>query len=229
MSTQPSSSSFGLGSILVLAGACVAALGAVLPWAKLSLGTTTSTASGVHGWEGKTILILCAGMVVRGVVSAKGGRRIGPMIVIGGLAIAGIAGYTLATMHSQIVSDGVSELQKSFPTTTPDAIRALLEQMLAIGTLTISAQPGIYLCIAGGVAGAAGGVMTAMRTQAVAPATVGSPQPVGADGSNGAQAGPWIGGPVQAPLATADTADAWATQHANAAAPPTPQAPQGSP
>jgi len=226
MSTRTSSSSFGLGSILVVAGACAAALGAIIPWAKLSLGSTTATASGVHGWEGKTILILCAGMVARAVMTAKSGRRLGPVIAIGGLAIVGIAGYTLATMHSEIVNDGVSELQKSFPTATPDAIRALLEQMLSVGTLTISAQPGIYLCILGGIAGVAGGLMTTMGTQTVDPATAVAAQPVGADRSSSIQTGPWIGGPVQAPLATADTADAWATQHAN---PPAPPAPPGTP
>jgi hypothetical protein len=220
MSTRPSSSSFGLGPILIVAGACVAALGAVIPWAKLTIGSTNVTASGVRGWEGKTILILCAGMVVRGVVSAKGSHRLGPLVVIGGLAIVGIAGYTLVMMRHEIVSDGIAELQKTFPTATPDAIRAVIQQMLSIGTITISAQPGIYLCILGGAAGAAGGVVMAMATGEAVPSTDGAAQAPLA-GPNAVQTGPWIGGPVQAPLAKADTADAWATQHANPPVTPT--------
>ena len=224
MSTQPSSSSFGLGPILIVAGACVAALGAVIPWAKLTIGSTHVTAAGARGWEGKMILILCAGMVVRGVITVRGSRRLGPMVVIGALAIVGIASYTLVTMHHQIVSDGIAELQKTFPTTTPEAIRSVIEQMVAVGTITISAQPGIFLCILGGIAGALGGLMTVMESRAVVPSTDG-PVPQTAGVPNGAPASPWIGGSVQAPLATADTADAWAAQHANAPTPASPQRP----
>ena len=65
MALQRSSTKLEPMVVLVFAGAVLAALGAVLPWAKITVSGLAASPKGIDGWEGKTILILCAGMAVR--------------------------------------------------------------------------------------------------------------------------------------------------------------------
>jgi hypothetical protein len=151
---------------LVVVGAVLAAIGSFLPWAKLGFGGQFFNANGFDGWEGKATALFGVVMAIRALmVSGRGGTRstaVGALIIIGGVVIAGIAVYTIATFHSQVESiflnQGASQAAAQFGQPV-ETVRAVLKQLLDSGQITEQLSFGIYTVIAGGVLGAVGGVL----------------------------------------------------------------------
>jgi len=218
-------------TLLVFGGAALAAIGALLPWAKVTSGTFTGSPKGVDGWEGKTILVFAAGMALRGAFAVRGRRGLAVAVGIGGLVIAGIAGYTLVMLKHELINDVAKELQSQFGA-AGDQAKQVIEAAMASGLVTISPQIGIFLSVMGGLMGAAGGFMAAA-----------SPSPAGSATATATwraldptRPGPPVpSAAAPAPPQSGLAPDPWAAAHAlptgptaPATPPPPPPAPSGN-
>jgi hypothetical protein len=184
---------------VIFAGAALAALGAFLPWAKVTAGTATIAPKGINGWEGKTILILAVGMAVRGALGARGRRPLAILVILGGLIIAGIAGYTMATVRTDLINAAANEIKGQFGGSVAVA-RDALEKAFTMGLLKITFAPGIYLPIIGGLMGAVGGAIAAFGQPASAATSASTNQsmPDRSDAWASAQE-PWVAGSQSTP------------------------------
>lgn len=175
-----------LSFLLSVAGALVAGVGATRPWTLVSGFLTPSR--GIDYIEGLIVLLLAAVILLSALAARQGrsgrARRSAALVTIvaGGLII-GIGVYAALTLPARVrtqeIDDGVADgVAHGFDA---QSVRVQLE-----GSVSVDRQDGIWLCIAGGALGLAGGILTlrwgnrVASTEADTSAGTGEPTP--ADG-----------------------------------------------
>jgi hypothetical protein len=163
-------------AVLGIVGGAVLVIGSILPWAKVSLdldrfaallgvdpsvmaGLGAQTSQNVDGLDADGGMTLVAGIVVlvcAGIFLAKSMRWLGVLMLLGGLAGAGIAAFDILSKDRQV----------------DDALAEAGPQLEAIGlsadtfrqVFTVSFSIGIYLCVLGGIVALIAGGMALMAT-----------------------------------------------------------------
>jgi hypothetical protein len=163
-------------AVLGIVGGAVLVIGSILPWAKVSLdldrfaallgvdpsvmaGLGAQTSQNVDGLDADGGMTLVAGIVVlvcAGIFLAKSMRWLGVLMLLGGLAGAGIAAFDILSKDRQV----------------DDALAEAGPQLEAIGlsadtfrqVFTVSFSIGIYLCVLGGIVSLLAGGMALMAT-----------------------------------------------------------------
>jgi hypothetical protein len=164
---RPARSRSLAGPIIVLVGGAVTIVGSLLNWGSVSLsapqlGSPKFSGTGASATEGKIAIVAGIAMVIGGLLmwlSPNRALRRGMAIVaiVGGLAIAGLTTYDIATKDTQF-RDAIREEVRSFPAgaNLSDAqIDAAVKQLGA----KISLEFGIILTLIGGAIGLVGGVV----------------------------------------------------------------------
>ena len=154
------------GSVTV-GGAVIAVVGSVLTWARWSvgpaLGGASGSAAGTTSTEGKVVLALGVVLALVGMTMAVAARRdllvaMAVVAILAGLVAAGLAINDIAR-KSQIQNTFVQGFRRGFQQSTgtrlTDAQVRLLMDRLGI---KVSLGPGVFVAVAGGLIGAAGGI-----------------------------------------------------------------------
>jgi hypothetical protein len=175
-----------LSFLLSVVGALVAGVGATRPWTLVSGFLTPSR--GIDYIEGLIVLLLAAVILLSALAARQGrsgrARRSAALVTIvaGGLII-GIGVYAALTLPARVrtqeIDDGVADgVAHGFDA---QSVRVQLE-----GSVSVDRQDGIWLCIAGGSLGLAGGILTLRWGNRVASAeadtSAGTGEPTPADG-----------------------------------------------
>lgn len=161
-----------LAAILAIAGGGLLAIGSFLTWAEVTGGGTTETASGMDGSDGWITLAAGAVVLAAGIVFTRGpGRRgIAVAAVAAALIGGGLGLYDALTARDRVLGDVAETLSGELGATVQE-VRSLLDAAVDAGELGISLGVGLFMVIAGGALGLAGGAMRAGRIGA----TVGVP------------------------------------------------------
>jgi hypothetical protein len=175
-----------LSFLLSVVGALVAGVGATRPWTLVSGFLTPSR--GIDYIEGLIVLLLAAVILLSALAARQGrsgrARRSAALVTIvaGGLII-GIGVYAALTLPARVrtqeIDDGVADgVAHGFDA---QSVRVQLE-----GSVSVDRQDGIWLCIAGGALGLAGGILTLRWGNRVASTeadtSAGTSEPTPADG-----------------------------------------------
>jgi hypothetical protein len=175
-----------LSFLLSVIGALVAGVGATRPWTLVS-GFLTPT-RGIDGTEGRIVLLLAA-VVLVGALAARQGhsgnaRRSAAIVTtVAAALIVGVGVYAALTLPARVrtqeIDSGVADaVAHGFD---PQAVRVQLE-----GSVSVDRRDGIWLCIAGGALGLAGGILTLRWAKGVGSAdpdaSAGAGAPTSADG-----------------------------------------------
>ena len=149
-----------LSFLLSVVGALVAGVGVTRPWTLVSGFLTPSR--GIDYIEGLLVLLLAAAILVSALAARQGrsgkARRSAALVTIVAAALMiGIGVYAALTLPTRVrtqeIDDGVADgVAHGFDA---QAIRIQLE-----GSVSVDRQDGIWLCIAGGALGLAGGILT---------------------------------------------------------------------
>lgn len=197
-----------IAGLLAVLGGALLAIGSFLDWAEVSGGGTSVTASGIDGTDGwitlvAGVLVLLAGVALLGVA----GRKIIAIVaIVAGLVGGGVGLYDALTAKDRVLDDAAEELAPQVGS-TPEEVRALLDQAIDAGEIGISISIGLYMVIIGGVLGIVGGVL-GLRSPAAAPVAaeasmpgvVVPPEPAPAVGASAAaDPGPVTDPPAQPP------------------------------
>ncbi len=159
MEQGTASRSMPIGAILAIVGGALLAVGSFLSWATVSGAGTEVSASGMDGSDG--IVTLVAGIIALacGLLAMKAGRRILAIVtILAGLAGAGLGIYDALTAKDSVL-DAAAEQVATQVGATVDEVRALLDDAIDAGELSISISLGLYVVIGGGVLALVGGVM----------------------------------------------------------------------
>jgi hypothetical protein len=154
------------GSVTV-AGAVVVVVGSVLTWARWSvgpaLGGATGSAAGTTSTEGKIVLALGILLALAGMVMALAVRRdllvaMAIVAIVGGLLAAGFALNDIAR-KSRLENTFVQGFRRGFQQSTGARLTdAQVRLLMARLGIRVSLGPGLFVAVAGGLLGAAGGV-----------------------------------------------------------------------
>jgi hypothetical protein len=175
-----------LSFLLSVLGALVAGVGVTRPWTLVSGFLTPSR--GIDDIEGLLVLLLAVAILVSALAARQGrsgtARRSAALVTIVAAAlIIGIGVYAALTLPARVrtqeIDDGVADaVAQGFDA---QAVRVQLE-----GSVSVERQDGIWLCIAGGALGLAGGILTlrwAKGAGSAGPdASAGAGEPTPADG-----------------------------------------------
>ena len=173
-----------IGRVLMIAGGLLTAIGSFLAWAKLEAGTDSATASGIDGSDGYITLVAGIVIAVCGLASfARARRALAVLAIVGGVVAAGIGAYDAVSAEESAIDALATELSGSFGVSGSEA-KALLEEAVDQGLVSVSLQFGIFLVIAGGALGIVGGALGAaaagrsepVPTMAEVPAVASAPQ-----------------------------------------------------
>ena len=178
------------GFLAAAAGALAIGIGAVLIWVTVGLRTIgVETASpGVDLIEGKIALALAVIMLIAVLVAragAGGARNAAAVIVlVAGLGAAATAAAFLATASSRYSAVETDETAEALAGSLGLPVETVREQLAAsaetLGDYT-DTGPGVYVTLAGGVVGFAGGVLTlawaSRRTREEAPPAIADEEP----------------------------------------------------
>jgi hypothetical protein len=159
-----------IAAILAIVGGVLLAIGSFLAWAEVGGGGTSVTAKGVDGSDGYITLATGVIVLIAGLMIFRGaGKRVLAIIALVAALIGGAVGlYDALTAKDRVLDDAAEELAGQYGGTTAE-VRALLDQAIDAGELSISISFGLYMVILGGALGIVGGVL-AMRGAAAAPA-----------------------------------------------------------
>jgi hypothetical protein len=158
------------GFLALTLGGAATGLGALLTWATVGFpkdleGALDVQVRGTDVWEGKVVLAIgvatLVGMVVMRLLATVGAKRVvATLIVVGGIASAGLAGMTAVRADPRF--GGIGELDAiaraaAHELNLPiEQVRAQLER--TFGTiLRVDLGPGIPVTIAGGAIAVLGG------------------------------------------------------------------------
>ena len=146
--------------LLSVVGALVAGVGVTRPWTLVSGFLTPSR--GIDYIEGLLVLLSAVAILVSALAARQGrsgtARRSAALVAIVAAAlIIGIGVYAALTLPARVrtqeIDDGVADaVAQGFDA---QAVRVQLE-----GSVSVERQDGIWLCIAGGALGLAGGILT---------------------------------------------------------------------
>jgi hypothetical protein len=165
--------------VLLVVGGVVAIAGALLPWAKISAdfsglgaGAFSETLTGWDTNDGKVIVALAAVLVLIGLVVA-GLRGRGARMAVGVLAGLGSIAVLAVGLYDAVQTSGLKD--KALGSSSGQE-RAILEQFIRQGLLSIDSQPWVWLCVVGGALALIGSALALLsrRSEPVAPAIASS-------------------------------------------------------
>ena len=148
-----------LAGILAIVGGALLAIGSFLAWAEVSGGGTSVTAKGVDGSDG--YITLAAGLIaiVLGIVMSRGTKKVlAILVILAGIVGGGIGLYDALTAKDSVLDAAAEELAPSFGASA-EQVRAVLDQAIDAGQLSVSISIGLYVVIAGGVVALVGGIL----------------------------------------------------------------------
>jgi hypothetical protein len=167
-----------IAAMLAIIGGVLLALGSFFAWAEAGGGGTNVTLRGFDRLDGYITLVTGVIALISGLVVIGGSHKRAFAIVVLVAALIGAAGgleYAL-TAKDRVPDDVAEELAGRFGGTTAE-VRALLDQAVDAGEVSISMSFGPYVVVLGGALGVVGGAL-AMRGAGAAPARPGSRGPV---------------------------------------------------
>jgi hypothetical protein len=177
--------SMPVGAILAIVGGALLAIGSFLSWATVSGAGTEVSASGMDGSDGVVTLVAGILALACGLLAMRAGRRVLAIVaILAGLAGAGLGIYDAVTAKDSVL-DAAADQVATQVGATPDEVRALLDDAIDAGQLSISISVGLYVVIGGGLLALVGGflMLGSRGTTSAAPAepagfaTVASPSP----------------------------------------------------
>ena len=159
-----------LGFLAVVGGAALMGIGATREWAAIGFAGDTAGANdiSVHGtdlWEGKALLLAAAAslvlLLVLRVATSSGTRRvIATVLVVVGLAGAGIAGAAALGAKDRFAgTEAIDRMAAEISRQTGDSeavVREALRRTL-LGDLRVDTRVSVLLAVSGGVILALGG------------------------------------------------------------------------
>jgi hypothetical protein len=157
---DPASTTRPIGAILAIVGGALLAVGSFLSWASVSGGGTSVSAKGIDGSDGYITLI--AGLVALGAGAAmmrQTRRALAVLVLLAGLVGGAVGLYDALTAKDSVLDSAAEELAPTLGASV-DQVRALLDQAIDSGELSISISIGLYIVIAGGLVALVGGVMS---------------------------------------------------------------------
>jgi apolipoprotein N-acyltransferase len=172
-STEPDASASGLrsaGFIVTVLGALLAGVGAALTWVTVGIETVDAldtVTKGLDVWDGIVVLVCAVAMLVgvlasRLVSSGSARRGFGALVIAAGfvaLSVAGAFVMTATTRFDPVDDDRLVAAIAEAAGVPPSEVQASIDETLGeLGAFT-RIGPGPYLAIAGGLAGAIGGVL----------------------------------------------------------------------
>ena len=162
----PATGPTAVPGLLAAAAGVLAVVGAVIAWAKVSvgapLGAASRTAAGTTFTEGKIVLAVGIVVAAAGVAVAFAPRRevlVATAVVaaLGGLAVTGTAIYYLSR-KSDLDRTFVRGFRQGFERSTGRRLTdAEIRVLMARFGISISLGPGPYVALAAGLIGGAGG------------------------------------------------------------------------
>lgn len=148
-----------LAGILGVVGGALLALGSFLTWAEVTGGGTSVTAKGVDGSDGYITLVAGLVAVVAGIMMARGTRRVlAVLVILAGIVGGGIGLYDALTAKDSVLDAAAEELAPTFGASAQQ-VRAVLDQAIDAGQLSVSISIGLYVVIGGGVVALVGGIL----------------------------------------------------------------------
>ena len=157
-----------VGGAIVVVGGALAVIGAVIPWAKVSLGPPLAAASrsaaGTNTTDGKVVLALGVALAVVGAAMAFAPRRellvaMAVVATLAGLAVTVLAIYDLSR-KSDLDRTFVRGFRQGFEQATGQRLSdPQIRVLMARFGIKLSLGPGLYVALAGGLVGAAGGAL----------------------------------------------------------------------
>jgi hypothetical protein len=149
-----------IGAILAIVGGALLAVGSFLSWAEVSGAGTSVSAKGIDGSDGYITLV--AGIIALGVGAAmmkQAKRVLAVLAVLAGLIGGGVGLYDALTAKDSVLDAAAEEIAPTLGASAEE-VRALLDQAIDSGELSISISIGLYIVIGGGVLALVGGVMS---------------------------------------------------------------------
>jgi len=150
-----------IAAILGLVGGGIMIVGSFLAWAEVSGGGTSVTAKGTDGNDGWITVAAGGVLVLVGIawlVRGAGKKALAVLAILAGLVGGGVGLYDAVTAKDSTLDGAAEELAVQFGQPVSD-VRALLDQAIDAGQISISLSIGIYLVIAGGAIGIVGGIV----------------------------------------------------------------------
>ena len=145
--------------ILAIVGGALMAVGSFLAWAEVSGGGTSVTAKGVDGSDGYITLVAGLVAILLGIVMSRGAKRaVAVLVILAGIVGGGIGLYDALTAKDSVLDAAAEELAPSFGASAEE-VRAVLDQAIDAGQLSVSISIGLYVVIAGGVVALVGGIL----------------------------------------------------------------------
>lgn len=147
-----------LGAILAIVGGALLAVGSFLTWAEVSGGGTSVTAKGIDGSDGYITLVAGIVALVAGLAMARRTARLLAILALLGGLIGGAVGlYDALTAEDSVLDTAAEELAPTLGASV-DEVRALLDQAVDAGEISISISIGLYVVIGGGILALVGGL-----------------------------------------------------------------------
>jgi hypothetical protein len=228
--------SMPIGAILAIVGGALLAIGSFLSWATVSGAGTEVSASGMDGSDGVVTLVAGILALVCGLLAMRAGRRILAIVtILAGLAGAGLGIYDAVTAKDSVL-DAAAEQVATQVGATVEEVRALLDDAIDAGQLSISISVGLYIVIGGGLLALVGGFLMlgtkgagkAAPAEPAGFAVAATPPASSAGSGSGAAAPPPAAEDIAPPPAAGDTAPP-VSGPGEAAPPSTPPAPPPPP
>ncbi len=150
-----------IGASLVLAGGALLLVGSFLPWAEVSGGGQSVTASGIDGSDGYlTIAAGLAALVAGFLLMRQAKRGLAILAIVAGLLGAGLGIYDATTAKDNVLDAAAEELAPTVPGATVEQVREILDAAIDAGQFGISISIGLYVVIGGGVLALIGGLLS---------------------------------------------------------------------
>lgn len=158
-----------VGAILAIVGGALLAIGSFLAWAEVSGEGTTVTAKGVDGSDGYITLAAGAVALLVGIAMTRRTKRmLAVLVILAGIVGGGIGLYDALTAKDSVLDAAAEELAPTFGVSAEE-VRAVLDQAIDAGQLSVSISIGLYVVIAGGLVALVGGIL-GLRGSAAEPA-----------------------------------------------------------
>ncbi len=141
-----------VGGVVTIIGAAAAIFGTLLTMAKLQLGALSSTITYWDADDGKLVAGIAAGVLLVAILGLLRPAPNGMVVVLEFTASAAVVGIAL---YDRIDLDNTIDTMKN------SAGNGALGQIASAAHIT--AGPGLYVCIAGGVIAAIGTLVAATR------------------------------------------------------------------
>ena len=148
-----------VGAILAIVGGALLAIGSFLAWAEVSGEGTSVTAKGIDGSDGYITLAAGAVALLVGIAMTRRTKRmLAVLVILAGIVGGGIGLYDALTAKDSVLDAAAEELAPTFGVSAEE-VRAVLDQAIDAGQLSVSISVGLYVVIAGGLVALVGGIL----------------------------------------------------------------------